>query len=80
MGDGYILYLDDVGGKIHTTVYLKRIYFPVSKLYLHNPDLKQTKQRNLLEKSMEKPVRVRQKYGMFLDNFRIQFLLVESVE
>lgn len=41
MGDGYILYLDDVGGQIYTTVYLKRIYLPVSKLYLHNPDLKQ---------------------------------------
>ena len=56
LGDGCVVYLDDAGGKIHATVYLKSIYFPVCKWYLQNPDSKQTKQRNILEKSKEKLV------------------------
>lgn len=80
MGDGCVVYLDDAFGKIYATVYLKSIYFPVCKWYVHNPDLKQTKQRNILEKSKENLVSVKGKCGIFLDNFRIQFLLVESIE
>lgn len=54
MGNGCVVYLDNAGEKIHATVYLKSIYFPVCKWYLHNPDL--NKQRNILEKSKEKLV------------------------
>lgn len=63
---------------MYVNVYLKRIYFAVYKLFLHNPDLKQmnkTKELNW-KQSREKPKKVKQKHGIFLGNFAAYFLLL----
>ena len=73
LGDGCVVYLDDAGGKIHATVYLKSIYFPVCKWYLQNPDSKQTKQRNIWKRA-RKNLCVKWKYGIFLDNQNTVFI------
>lgn len=59
-------------------VYLKRICYTVCKLYLHNPDLKQVdKAKNLLDKSKEKPLKIKQKHVTFLGKFTEYFAFLK---